>query len=173
MADFEGAQRQRVRDAQRERDAARQRRAPAAAHVGDEPDAERGDGQQAGQRDRSVDGEFAAAPEVGEQRERRAQDERAAVGRGELQELREMAVNEREERGAGLDFVVVPDEPVQPEPDHRGGPAGRREHAQGVLTRRTERSMAHGSASARWVGGLSPHVGLSALMPDDEEGQAS
>ena len=108
VADFEGVQRQRVGDAQRERDTARERRRSATAHVGDEPHAERGGGQQAGQRDHPVDRKFAAAPETGEQRERRAQHERAAVGGGELQELREVAVHERHERRARLDFVVVP-----------------------------------------------------------------
>ena len=90
-------------------------------------------GHQARQRDHPVDGQRAAAPQAGQQRERGALDQRSAVGGGELQEFAQVSVDERVERRARLRFVVVPGEAVEAQPRHRGAAGRRCGRAQGIL----------------------------------------
>src|SRR5664280_3370802 len=133
VSDFQRAQRDRVGDAHGQRERAVQRRATFAAHARDEPHAEQRRGEQAGQGDHAVDGQLAASPQARDQRERRALDERAAVGRGDAQELLDVAVHECVEGRARLVVVVVPGKAVQPQPGEHGTAGQRDERAWSVL----------------------------------------
>ncbi len=134
VPEFQRTKRDRVGDAHRQRDRAGEKPgAPLRAHPRHEQHAERGRGREARKRDDAVDGERPAAPQPGEQRERRALDQRAAVRRREAQELAEVAVGEGVEARRDLDFVVAPREAVQPQPRDRRAAGQRRERAQGVL----------------------------------------
>ena len=106
------------------------RPAPRASRLAGEHDAERRARQQARHGDRAEDRDLAAAERVRRERERRAHDQRAAVGGAELEEAREVAVHERGEGRRRLDVVVGEVEAEQAEPGERGG-AEQRERVQG------------------------------------------
>ena len=130
MPEFECAQGDGIGHADSQRDRARELRAVRArAHLRDEPDPQRRGRQQAGQRDHSVHRQLPAAPQSGQQRERSALDERAAVGRGEAQEFEHVPVREGIEGRLRLGFVVAPGEAVQTEPRDRRGRNPRHERA--------------------------------------------
>jgi hypothetical protein len=125
MSDFERLQRDRVDDADEQRDRARGQRAPFGAHARDDHDGEQRGGEQARQRGHAVDGERATAPQVGQNGNRRALDQRAAVDGCETQELRQLAMQQRVEGRLRLGFVVAPGKTDEPEP-REGSAAGER-----------------------------------------------
>ena len=86
-----------------------------------EHDAERRARQQAGHGDGAEHRHLSPAEPVRGERERRAHDQRAAVGRAQLEEQGEVAVGQRVEGGCGLDLVVVPHEADQAQPGQRRG----------------------------------------------------
>ena len=81
-------------------------------------DGERDAGQQARHGHRAVDGEVAAAPQVGQQRERRPDDERAAVAGRRLGEEGELPRREVAQRELGLRLVVRPEVALELGPPH-------------------------------------------------------
>ena len=133
VAQFQRAQRQRIGDAHPQRDRPCERRASARAHPRVYPHAEPGCRQQAWQRHRPVHRQRSAAPQPRRQRERSALHERAAVGRGELEKRDHVPLRERIQRRLDFVFVVVPAEPIQPQPCHRRARRRGRQRAQGVL----------------------------------------
>ncbi len=133
MADFDRAQRDRICGAQADDDGAPQQRSPGSAHARCEDHAEQRAGEQAGERDHPVDGERSAAPQRGQHRKRRAQHERAAVDRRQLQKAEQMAVHERREGRLCLAFVVVPGKAVEAQPGERARGSERDRRAGQVL----------------------------------------
>ena len=97
------------------------RPAPRASRLEASTIAERGAGQQARHPDGAEDGDRSPAQRVRGQRERRAHDQRAAVGGAQLEEQPVGAVRERGERRRGLDLVVGEEEAEQAEPGQGGG----------------------------------------------------
>ena len=120
------------------------RPAPRASRLEASTIAERGAGQQARHPDGAEDRDRSPAQRVRGERERRAHDQRAAVGGAQLEEEPVRAVRERGERRRGLDLVVGEDEAEQAEP----GQGRRRRGPRARPTGRSGRDMRTASASA-------------------------
>ena len=110
---------------------------PIARMRADEPDRQQRRRDQAGDRDGLVDGDRSAAPEAGQQRERRAHLERAAVARRELQKQAQVTGAQRRIGRCDLGRVVVPAEPVQRQERHRPH-AERAERERGPVVAQTQ-----------------------------------
>ena len=112
VSQFERAQRHWVGHAHAHRDRARQGAVAVGAHARHQPHAQRGRGEQAGQREHAIDRQFPPAPQPGSQRKGGALDQRAAVHGRQAQEFRHVSAYERGDRRLGLVGVVVPGKAV-------------------------------------------------------------
>ena len=94
VPDLERTQRERVRGRESEGDPAGRSGAPEVAPARPQQHAEQGAGRETRRRHRAEQGEVASTPEVWQQGERRAQHERAAIGRRQTEKRRQVAVSQ-------------------------------------------------------------------------------
>ncbi|MGZ8633998.1 MAG: hypothetical protein ACXWZZ_09115 [Solirubrobacteraceae bacterium] len=121
VADLQGAQCQWVGCGEQEHQPRRGAcgAVPACAMV--QHDGERDGGQQAGGGHGAKEGEVAAVPRRGQQREGRAHDQRSAVGGQVVQEGPDVAVAQCQQRRRGLALVVGEGPRLQPEDGEQEG----------------------------------------------------
>ena len=106
VADLERSDRQRVRGAQDQREPRADLRHAAVTGAGPQQDAEHGPRSEAGDGHHAKEGEGAAVPDVRDQGEGRAQDQRTPVCGRLREEVPDVAVAQRVERRLRLDLVV-------------------------------------------------------------------